>query len=48
MAKKWCTLGDMDRLSLVQVLDDNDLLDALEEAEDEAYKKAESERKRGR
>jgi hypothetical protein len=44
--KGWTSLDRLDSLTRAQILDANDWLDALEEAEDAAHKKAEQDTKR--
>lgn len=43
MVKGWTDLGGLRDLTRTEILDANDWLDALEEAEDAAHRKAEQE-----
>lgn len=43
--KGWATVGEVAAMSRLEVLEQNEWLDALEEAEDEARRKAEAEAK---
>lgn len=47
VVKKWTNLAALDGMNRTEVLDANDWLDALEEAEDNARRKAERQSKRG-
>jgi len=39
--RQWCTLGEISTLSRQRILDANDLLDAQDEAEDDARRESE-------
>jgi len=43
--RKWCTLGEVPTLTRQRILDANDLLDAQDEAEDDARREAEEKRR---
>jgi hypothetical protein len=46
VAKRWCTLAELDAFTRQRVIDANEWLDAFEEADEDARRKAEAEAKR--
>lgn len=48
MDKKWASIAEVSVMERSRILDANDILDALEEAEDSANRKAEAESRRNR
>lgn len=45
--KGWARLDEVPRLSRQRILDANDMLDAIEEAEEDAHRESETERRKG-